>query len=255
MPANPDPFEQLADALGGPKLPCVIALVGGGGKTTTMFGLTRLLHARGLRVVATTTTKMGVSQTGGLAVVGTSVAEVVAGIAQYGAVVSVESVRGPGDRPKVGGLDESTITELTRSGHVDAIVIEADGSRRHNVKAPAHYEPVIPACATHVVAVIGADALNEVIGDVAHRAEQLAELLGAEITDRFTPERAAHLLTSEAGSRKSVPSGARFVVVITKLTPTNESSVSDVALRLRSEGIDVVVFPFDDDAHRGTHDA
>jgi probable selenium-dependent hydroxylase accessory protein YqeC len=251
--ANPDPFEQLADALGGPTHPCVIALVGGGGKTTTMFGLTRLLQARGLRVVATTTTKMGVSQTGGLAVVGTSVAEVVAGIARHGAVVSVESVRGPGDRPKVGGPHESTIDELINSGQVDAIVIEADGSRRHNVKAPAHYEPVIPACATHVVALIGADALNEVIGDVAHRPDQLAAMLGALVTDRLTPERAAQLLMSESGSRKSVPANATFVVAITKVTAENTGLVNEVRARVHSFGFTTVVFPFDERIAANSH--
>jgi probable selenium-dependent hydroxylase accessory protein YqeC len=132
-------------------------------------------------------------------------------------------------------------------------VIEADGSRRHNVKAPAHYEPVIPACATHVVAVIGADALNEVIGEVAHRPEQLAAMLDADVTDRLTPKRAARLLTDEAGSRKSVPANATFVVAITKVTFENRALVDDVRARLHSLGVETVLFPFDDRVAAAAH--
>lgn len=239
-------FQSLCESLGGPTFPCVIALVGGGGKTTTLFGVTRRLHAHGHRVVATTTTRMGASQTGGFAIVGTGFEDVLSGVSQHGAVVAVGTVHGQGDRPKVGGLSGSVIEKLFVSGHVDAIVIEADGSRRHNVKAPAHYEPVIPKCATHVVVVMGADALDRVIGDVAHRPDLLAAVVDARPTDILTAERAARLLTSESGSRKSVPAAARFTAVITKVTTDNMKSVSDVAERVRAQGFDVVLFPFDD---------
>ena len=241
---NPSPLDLLCQALGGPMFPCVVALVGGGGKTTTMFALAHHLHNRGHRVVTTTTTKMGASQTGGLLKVGTSVDTVLAGLDAAGAVISVGHVHGHGDRPKVGGLNDSSIGQLAASSKVDAIIIEADGSRRHNVKAPAPHEPVIPEWTTHVIAVIGADALDRVIEDQAHRPMRVAAAAQAQPYQRLTSERAARLLTSDIGSRKSVPASAQFVVVITKVTPDNAANANDVARRVRSEGFPVVLFPF-----------
>ena len=237
-------IEQLADALGGPAKPAVVALVGGGGKTTTLFALTHLLRGRGNRVVATTTTRMGATQTGGLTSVGTSLDDVIAGVRANGAVISVGSVHGHGDRPKVGGLADHDITRVVESGEVDVVVVEADGSRRHNVKAPAPHEPVLPHATTHVVAVIGADALDRVIEDQAHRPMRVAAAAGAQPYQRLTPQRAARLLTSEIGSRKSVPESATFVVVITKVNAGNEANASSVAELVRAQGFAVVLFPF-----------
>jgi molybdenum cofactor cytidylyltransferase len=242
---HPDtPIQQLAAALGGPTTPAVVALVGGGGKTTTLFALTRHLHERGLRVVATTTTKMGASQTGGLHKVGTTSREVIAGARDHGAVIAVGYVHGHGDRPKVGGLTDDVITSVITSGEVDAIIIEADGSRRHNVKAPAPHEPVIPSSVTHVVAVIGADALDRVIEDQAHRPMRTAAAAGAQPYQRLTAERAARLLMSDIGSRKSVPSTATFAVIITKVAADNEANANEVARLVRTANLPVVLFPF-----------
>ncbi len=238
------PFEHLCVALGGPEFPAVIALVGGGGKTTTLFGLTRHLRSLGHTVATTTTTKMGASQTGGLHKVPTQIDDVLAGIAEHGAVISVGEVHGHGDRPKVGGLSDTAITTLAGSGKVDAIIIEADGSRRHNVKAPAEHEPVIPRSTTHVIAVIGADALGEVIEEHAHRPLLVAAAAGCRPGERLTPELAARLLTSDIGSRKSEPSAATFTVVMTKVTPENQADADDVAQRVRAQGFAVVLFPF-----------
>ena len=254
----PSPLQLLTEALGGPTIPAVIALVGGGGKTTTMFGLSHHLRARGLRVIATTTTKMGASQTGGFAKVGTSFDEVVTGLRLHGAVISVGIVHGHGERPKVGGLTDDVITALIESGEVDAIVIEADGSRRHNVKAPAPHEPVIPSAATHVVAVIGADALDRVIEDQAHRPMRVAAAANAQPYQRLTAERAATLLMSDIGSRKSVPPDAVFVVVVTKVTNQSSDNANDVARRVRAAGFPVVLFPFvtpPDPSHSSFDDA
>lgn len=55
------------------------------------------------------------------------------------------------------GIHPSWIPALAQSW--DFVLVEADGSRRLPVKAPAVYEPVIPPGTDLVVGVIGLDAL------------------------------------------------------------------------------------------------
>ena len=170
--------------------PAHVALVGGGGKTTLMLALHQAGRARGWRSAAGTTTRVGAWQ--------------VEGVDDF--------LHGGRQGDKLVGLAPEAFDERFLDGRIDLLVVEADGSRGKVVKAPADHEPVISSSATHVIAVIGADALDRVIEDVAHRPMRAAALCGCGPYERLTPARATRLLSSERGGRKHVPPGARFVV-------------------------------------------
>lgn len=190
----------------------VVAVVGAGGKSTLVFGLAAELRAAGRTVIATTTTKMGSDQDGGLPVVlGPDDAAVTAALDQSGACLVFASV----DGHKALGVSPQWVDAAAARSLADAVVIEADGARRKLVKAPAAFEPVIPESSTLVVAVMSVRAVGRPIADVAHRAELLCSVVGAHPADIFTVEHAAALLTSPAGGRKGVPEGARFSVALT----------------------------------------
>jgi probable selenium-dependent hydroxylase accessory protein YqeC len=142
---------------------------------------------------------------------------------------------------KLVGLPPEEVDGLFATGTHDLVVIEADGSRSRRVKAPAENEPPIPSLSTHVVAVIGADAINRVIEDVAHRPMLTAAVCGCGPYERLTPERALILLTSERGSRKHVPSGARFSVAITRIGPRQVDYAEDLAALLLRAGVPTVL--------------
>jgi hypothetical protein len=76
-----------------------------------------------------------------------------------------------------------------------------------------------------VITVIGADALDRVIEDQCHRPMRVAAVVGCRSYDRLTPERAARLVTSDRGGRKSVSPGARHAILITKVTDINRPLV------------------------------
>lgn len=166
--------------------------------------------------------------------------------------------RGPGTTTKVGveqipdptgfvhgGVvgDKFTAAPGGAFGPLDGgiVVVEADGARGHPAKAPADHEPVIPATATLVVAVIGSDALGRVIADQCHRPLRVAAVVGCGPYERLTPERAAVLLTSERGGRRAVPAGARFAVLVTKVDPAGSRLVDELLAAL--SGVDVVIVP------------
>ena len=196
----------------------LVALVGGGGKTTLLFALG---HASLGRVVLTTTTKMSATRTEGFAVLRAPTDAQIAAIAQTTLAWDHD------DGPKAIGVDADTADRWFDL--VDHVIVEADGARRKPFKAPAPYEPVIPNRATTVIAVIGADALDRVIEDQCHRPLRVAAVAGCNSYDRLTPERAARVLTSVNGSRRNVPATARFVVAVTKINADNRSLAERVA--------------------------
>ena len=216
-----DPYyaigQQVVDELGiGAAGRELVSLVGGGGKTTIMLALGTVLPG----AILTTTTKVGADQV-------------------PDGFVSLGTRDG-----KLLGITPAAADALFArvSGHV---VVEADGSRMHRVKAPAPHEPVIPSRTTFVIAVMGADAIDRVIEDVAHRPNRLAAVVGCGPYDRLTPARAATLLTSDRGMRKGVPAGARYAVVLTRIAPEQRVLAAAVAALL-APTITCVQIPFQD---------
>jgi len=66
--------------------------------------------------------------------------------------------------------------------------------------------------------VVGADVLGKPLDDAnVHRAELVSALTGATLWAPITPEIVARVLAHPDGGRKSVPAGARVVVLINKV--------------------------------------
>ena len=100
---------------------------------------------------------------------------------------------------------------------MDAVVIEADGSRRLPFKAPAAHEPVIPTSTTIVVPVVGLDVVGRPLtAEHVHRPERVAALTGAEIGDPVTPAMIATVLAHPDGGSKAIPASARLVPFLNK---------------------------------------
>ena len=221
----------------------VIAVVGAGGKSTTTFSLAAALAAKGSRVVVSTTTKMGHDQTGGLRVLSPDSTAIAQALTGPGLCLVVEHPD-PAS-PKVVGPPTVWFDDLASSGLVDAIVLEADGARRRNVKAPGPHEPVLPTSTTHVVAVLGADALDRVIEDQGHRPMRIAAAAGCGPYDLLTAERAARLLVSDIGGRKGVTATRGFCAVISKVTPDNRINADLTAKFIEATGCSVVLVLYD----------
>jgi probable selenium-dependent hydroxylase accessory protein YqeC len=210
---------KLADALG-MTADEVVALVGGGGKSTAMFRLAREMVEKGGRAITTTTTRIFGAQIA-LSPVHVPAAEatrerVADALSAHGQVLII----GTTDREsgKAEGVSPALFTQL-RAWFPDACLLnEADGSRMRPFKAPAAHEPVIPVETTLVVPVVGADVFDKTLDDDhVHRAELISALSGALLGVPITPEIVARVLAHPDGGRKGVPAGARVIVVINKV--------------------------------------
>ena len=217
----------------------VIALVGGGGKSTAMFRLAREVADTGGCGITTTTTHIFGAQTA-LAPARVLAADatrerVAAALAAHRHVLVV----GPTDpaTKRAGGISLALFSALRTWFAGACIVNEADGSRTRPFKAPADHEPVIPLETTLVIPVVGADIFGKPLGDDhVHRPELVAALTGARLGAPVTPEIVARVLAHPGGGRKGVPSRARVVVLINKVeAPADQAPARETAERLLRE--------------------
>ena len=189
----------------------IVAFVGGGGKTTAMFRLAAEIVAGGRRVLTTVTTRIASDQIHLAPCHVRSAAELPRAFSLYPHVLLTGlSDAGTG---KILGVPPGLLCDLRLP--LTNILIEADGSRHLPFKAPADHEPVIPACATLVVPVVGIDSLGRPLSEMfVHRPECISNIYPGS---KVTPEMVAAVLADRRGGCKNVPAGARIVPLINKI--------------------------------------
>lgn len=210
----------------------LVSLVGGGGKSTLLFALGTELAATGKRVILTTTTKMGRDQ----ALAAPSVCW------SADTKCAVDALAGPGpvmlvtagDDHKVTGPSPEVVDRLFAESDADYVIVEADGSRRRPLKAPASHEPVIPATTTTVVILTGIDAVGKSLALASHRVERAVALTGLPSEHILTAADCARVIAHPDGILRSCPPAARVVVAITKVGTTGqETAATEIAGLLR----------------------
>jgi probable selenium-dependent hydroxylase accessory protein YqeC len=213
------PTDVLELAQGSP----LVALVGGGGKTSTMYVLARFWAAQGLRVCIATTTRIeqppayaidrlclfdrdGSFPECFLGPMAPRAGQIVC-IAPSAATVADPS--GGQCRTKLSSVLPDLPLKLLRTGVFDRVVVEADGARRLPFKAPAAHEPVLPLASAQypltVIGVTGLDVLGEPLTEAnVFRPELVAALSGCPIGGALQPAHIAKVMLSPAGYRKDV---------------------------------------------------
>ena len=181
----------------------LVCVVGAGGKKSTLY---RLVEAH----LAAGTARLGLTCTVTMARPPPSLGEpVIAETADLARAVA-ENREGrqllvyaqPSPKPgRIGGVPPADLAGLHAAGAFDVTLIKADGARMRWIKAPAPGEPVMPARATTVLALVSARIFGQPLAAaVAHRPERVAAVTGAAPGEPLSPEHVARLLTSEQGA-------------------------------------------------------
>jgi probable selenium-dependent hydroxylase accessory protein YqeC len=197
-----------------------LALVGAGGKTSLLIALAGELQGASRAVLASTTTKMWHREASWFRNVCLREAtpswreDVRRGLGREGLVFLAARLL---DSGKVQGVGPELLDTLFREEAVDCLVVEADGSAGHPVKAPASHEPVIPQTATAVVALMGLEALGRPLGpETVFRPEIFQGMTGIRPGGVLRPVSLARLFLDPEGIFKGAPGTARRVVLLNK---------------------------------------
>ncbi len=137
-----------------------------------------------------------------------------------------EPASGPGGRDKITGLPPEWVDAIATARSDLVVLVEADGSARRPLKAPASHEPVIPSRTTVVLSVAGVDALGQPLGpEVAHRPERVSRLTGIPFGEAITPEGTATVLWHASGCSRRRPPAAELVPVMNKARGAGDPAV------------------------------
>jgi len=215
-------FAAVLEVPGG-EVP-VVSIVGGGGKTSTLFAFARRFSSEGRRVLVTTTTHILHPDAGdmkdgrgfGPVVVsdGPISSQTIARLREAGPrTILAGGVQHDGSR--LSGIAAEDVAVLRE--HFDVVLVEADGSRGLPVKAPAAHEPVVPRATTALIGCIGLDALGAPMdARHVHRPQLFGPLTGCAPGEAITAAHIARLVESPAGLFSSAPAGARRLVLLNK---------------------------------------
>ena len=211
----------------------IVAIVGAGGKTTTMFALARALAGRGLRVVTTKSTSIhrpSLARSPKLLVSPPERwgAELPAALDAHPVVTVVTAAP---TRRRYDGIPPDLAPDLLRESGADVLIVEADGARRRLLKAPAAHEPSMPAGATLVMPVACLVAVGRPLAERhIHRPELVAGILRIELGARLTVDHVLRLLLDPRAGRKAAPASARVWPVLT----ATDKVAPDQLARLRA---------------------
>jgi probable selenium-dependent hydroxylase accessory protein YqeC len=226
-----------------------LALVGGGGKTRLMFVLAEELRKAKNRVITSTTTKIWHRETRNSPYVGFVQShpgwrdELSEALKVHRHAFLAHSLLESG---KVEGVNPSVADELYQDNEADYLIVEADGSAGHPVKAPAEHEPVIPPSTTKVVGMLGLEALGQELSpEIVFRMDLFCKMAKIGEKERLTAPVLSRLFLRPDGLFKGTPPSAKRVAFLNKLDLLSEEQkardLADLILGEKDSQVDRVV--------------
>ena len=228
--------EAFIDALGAAS--GLVAMVGAGGKKSTLYRLLEAHRAIGTRRVLLTSTVQIAAQPKALDVEthiinGEDVEDAVAGTSgRDGAFF----VAGPSRKPgRFSGLAEHLIHPLHTRAAFGVGLVKADGARMRMIKAPGGNEPALPDGVSTILPIVSARVFGRPLAErMVHRPECLASVISADIGTEITPDHVARLLASPEGSLRRT-GNSRVVPVINMVDgPERQAWAEEAAERALS---------------------
>ena len=245
------PARTLLSALGfgpGHEIPRIVSLVGGGGKTSTMYQLADELAEQGKRVLVTTTThiRRPVCEAQTAAV---SHVQEIEKDSWHGLILTAGKPEGKKLAMPDGLLEEAELSRLLELA--DVILIEADGAKCLPIKVPETYEPVILPQTGLVIGSAGLSALGRPFEEVCFRFDTQGAWLRRSAKDLVEPEDLALILMDERGSHKAV-AGRYYRVVLNQADGEEKQQAAEAVARLlpfpMQEGCAVTAYRMEEEA-------
>ncbi len=210
-----------------------VALVGGGGKTSTMYALAHEAWAAGQTVVITTSTHIMPHPR--ICLTGDVTQQSLRALVERERIVTVGRFERPDKLSGVGVLEEIKTC-------ADVVLMEADGARQRPLKVPREGEPVLPPGVDAVIGVAGMDCVGMTLRDGCHRLELVCEMLEKEPWDLITTQDVVKILCSEWGTKKGVTEAMAYRCVLNKAdTPARRTAAQEIAEALQVRGVHAAI--------------
>jgi len=223
----------------------MVALIGAGGKTTTLFRLARELWQEGGKVLLTTTTKIFKPTKPHVhkLYLAQELGALLNQLAQIKEPMIVSAGSSLDEAGKLVGLPPDWLGPLQKNSGMDWILMEADGAAMKPFKVPADHEPLVPEGCPLTVWVMGVKVLGQPLSaDGVHRAERAAELLGVKLGTPVTQELILRLVQDPRGCLKGIPPRSRKVALINQADTVEEvQKARDLGRNLLRYGVERVV--------------
>jgi probable selenium-dependent hydroxylase accessory protein YqeC len=215
----------------------LVAVVGGGGKSTFCLALSEALRHNGARVISSTTTK--VRQNEALAYPrlvitpddAPNLESILRGLDETGLLFVGRAFLENG---KVEGISSALSNYLFGMPAVDYVITEADGAAGRPLKAPGENEPVVPESVTSVIALMGLSALGKAFGpDLVFRKDYFEALTGLLEGGKLDAEVLTKAFDEKMGLFKNAPVSARRIVFLNQSDVlTNDREALELARQL-----------------------
>ena len=186
----------------------LVAVVGAGGKKSTLHRLAEAHLALGHQPIGlTATVAMGwppASLPAGRRVApGAELAATIATLARRQPLLVYGQ---PPTKPgRLTGLPPAEVAHCHAIGGFVVTLVKADGARMRGIKAPAATEPVLPPGVTTILPIVSARVIGRPLDPrTAHRPERVALATGAALGETLTADHVGRLLASPDGALRGV---------------------------------------------------
>lgn len=155
----------------------------------------------------------------------------------------------PAGEDRVSGLNQTTIDRVYDLAERQQLplLIEADGSRLHPIKAPTAHEPIIPQSVDTVLVTAGLSALGKPLGpEWVQRPELVARITGLSSGDSITQDAFEALLNSPSGGLKGIPESARRIALLNQADSSQlQTSANHIAKNLMTSYNAIIISTLD----------
>ncbi|WP_248664028.1 selenium cofactor biosynthesis protein YqeC [Fuchsiella alkaliacetigena] len=226
----------------------VISLVGGGGKTTTMFRLAReLVNLNHVNIITTTTTRIlePSSQESDQLLLADNLDDLLSNLdfTKQQVVTLAKQIQ---DQNKLVGIPKQWVNELKKELNSQGlnIIVEADGAACKDFKFPNAKEPVLPSSTDLLLPIVGNRIANcQLTAKNLHRAPLLVDNSEFVTGQPITPQLVVDILLSKSGYDLLSQQQQRRVIPILNQVDVESSYTwaKEVALKLVEAGIKKVL--------------
>ncbi len=203
----------------------LVALVGAGGKTTTLFRLAGEGREAGDKIFVTTTTKIFKPTKPHVdrLFLAEDLQALLSQTADIKAPVVVAAGFGISADNKLLGLPPEWLDRLHGARQFDSILVEADGAASRGFKIPSETEPVVPKSCSTLIWIMAIKVLGQPWDSrFVHRVERALALLETTPTRRISPDDVVRLAAHPLGCLKGIPNHCRKIALINQADTREE---------------------------------